>query len=130
MVRHMYAIPVPNSDYEMANNFMNAISYHIKKKHRVLIYPEAHIWPYYNGIRHFKPASFRYPVMDNAPIIVMTTTFKKRRGCRKPKPIIYIDGPFYPDDSLSTQRDQINDLADKAYETCSIMRQEKIITNI
>ena len=117
IARHLHAIPVPNSDYEMANNFKNAMSYHIKKKHRVLIYPEAHIWPYYNRIRHFKPVSFRYPVTDKAPIIVMTTTFKKRKGNRKPKPIIYIDGPFYPNTFLSTERDQINALAELTYET-------------
>ena len=117
IARHLGAIPVPNNDYDMQNNFKDAISYHIKKRHRVLIYPEAHIWPYFNGIRHFKPSSLRYPVNDNAPVIVMTTTFKKRKLGRKPKPVIYIDGPFYPDLSLSTQREQIKTLADKVYET-------------
>lgn len=116
MVRHFFAIPVPNADYEMNQNFVEAIKYHLNKQHRVLIYPEAHIWPYYKGIRHFKSASFRYPVDDDAPVIVMTTTFKKRKGNRKPKPIIYVDGPFYKDETLS-YREQISDLAERAYQT-------------
>ena len=97
------------------DNFTDALNYHINKGHRVLIYPEAHIWPYYNDIRHFKSVSFKYPVDDNAPIFTATTTFKKRKGCRKPKPIIYIDGPFFPDETLP-YRERVNDLAERAYE--------------
>ena len=116
LVSHFYAIPTPNMDIEMTENFKECLSYHINKRHRVLIYPEAHIWPYYNGIRPFRSASFRYPVDENVPIVVATTTFKKRRGNRKPKPIIYLDGPFYSNSDLS-YHDQINELRNKAYET-------------
>ena len=114
-VRHLYAIPTPNNDLEMYNNFVECMSYYIKKGERVLIYPEAHIWPYYNDIRHFKSSSFKYPVDDNAPVFIATTTFKKRKGNRKPKPIIYIDGPFFPDETLS-HRERIEDLATRVYE--------------
>ena len=115
LVRHFYAIPTPNMDITMTENFKECLSYHVKKGHRVLIYPEAHIWPYYNGIRNFRTASFRYPIDDNVPIVVATTTFKKRKGNRKPKPIIYLDGPFYPNNELS-YHDQINDIRNRAYE--------------
>ena len=114
LVKHFYAIPVP-TDKEMFENYVKALSWHIEKKHRVLIFPEAHIWPYYNKIRKFKTGSFRYPVNDNAPIVTFTTTFKKRKGNRKPKPIIYVDGPFYPDESLP-YRQRVDDLANRAYE--------------
>ena len=114
LVKHFYAIPVP-LDKEMFENYVNALSWHIHKKHRVLIFPEAHIWPYYTKIRRFRTGSFRYPVNDNVPIVTFTTTFKKRRGNRKPKPIIYVDGPFYPDESLP-YRQRVDDLAGKAYE--------------
>ena len=92
LVKHFLAIPVPN-DKSMFQNYVDALSWHINKRHRVLIFPEAHIWPYYNKI----------------------TTFKKRKGNRKPKPIIYIDGPFYPDMSLP-YRERVDDLANRAYE--------------
>ena len=116
LVKHFYAVPIPNMDAKMIENFTDCISFHIKKKHRVLIYPEAHIWPYYNDIRPFKAASFRYPIDSNAPIVVATTTFKKRKGNRKPKPIIYLDGPFYPNTDLFSIHDQINDLRNRAYD--------------
>lgn len=115
IVKHFDAIPVPNRSIEMTDNFRECLSYNIKKGHRVLIYPEAHIWPYYNGIRNFKSVSFRYPVDDKVPVVVATTTFKKRKDNRKPKPIIYLDGPFYPNESLS-YHDQVNELRDRVYE--------------
>ena len=114
-VSHMYAIPTPNNDKQMMDNFNECLSYYIKKGERVLIFPEAHIWPYYNNIRHFKSVSFRYPVDDDVPIFIATTTFKKRKGNKKPKPIIYIDGPFFPDGTLP-YRERVNDLAERAYE--------------
>ena len=115
LVKHFYAIPIPNKDKEMSDHYLECLSWNINKGHRVLIYPEAHIWPYYNDIRPLKPGAFRYPVNDHAPVIVATTTFKKRKGNRKPKPIIYLDGPYDPDDSLP-YRDSVNDLANRVYE--------------
>lgn len=115
IVKHFYAIPVPNKDKEMNDRYLECLSWNINKGRRVLIYPEAHIWPYYNNIRHFKSVSFKYPVDQNVPIFTSTTTFKQRKGNKKPKPIIYIDGPFYPDETLPV-RDRVNDLAQKAYE--------------
>ena len=123
LVKHFYAIPVPNKDKEMNDRYLECLSWNINKGHSVLIYPEAHIWPYYNDIRHLKPGAFRYPVNDNAPVIVATTTFKKRKGNRKPKPIIYLDGPYYPDDSLP-YRDSVQDLTDRVYE-CMKYRASK-----
>ena len=99
----------------MFDRFTECMSDYINKGERVLIFPEAHIWPYYNNIRNFKAVSFRFPVNDNVPIFIATTTFKKRKGNRKPRPIIYIDGPIYPDENLSI-RDRVNDLREKAYE--------------
>ena len=115
IVSHLHAIPVPNLDKDMSDDFVECLSYNIKKKNRVLIFPEAHIWPYYNDIRNFKAVSFRYPCNDSAPVFVATTTFKKRKGNRKPKPIIYIDGPFFPDETLD-YRDRVNDLKERVYE--------------
>ena len=115
LVKHFGAIPTPNQDAEMCENFVECLSWNIKHRNRVLIFPEAHIWPYYNKIRNFRAASFRYPVTDNAPVVVATTTFKKRKGNRKPKPIIYLDGPFYPDTRLS-EHEQIKELRDRVYE--------------
>lgn len=116
MVKSLGAIPIPNkNDLEMFANYTKYLSHHIQKKHRVLIYPEAHIWPYCNFVRDFTPSSFRYPVNDNVPIITATTVFKKKRFKKKPIAYIYIDGPFYANPEL-TGREKVDDLAYRAQQ--------------
>ncbi len=61
IVEMLGALPVPENK-EAMKNFLEAIEYHIEKRHSITIYPEAHIWPYYTKIRPFKSVSFKYPV--------------------------------------------------------------------
>ena len=63
------------------------------------VYPEAHIWPYYTGVREFSDASFLYPAKFGAPVYAATTVFRKRRLFAAPRCEVYIDGPFLPDES-------------------------------
>jgi len=44
----------------------------------VAIYPEAHEWPYYNGVRDFSPAAFTYPVRTGAPVLPFAVTYRRR----------------------------------------------------
>ena len=81
----------------------------------ITIYPEAHIWPYYTGIRPFSDASFYYPVMMKAPVFCATTCFQKRRFFKTPRAVTFIDGPFYPQEGL-TRAMGAKDLRDKCYE--------------
>lgn len=87
-----------------------------KKKGVVLIYPEAHVWPYYTKIRPFDPTSMHFPVALNAPSFTMTTTYHKPRFGKRPKIVIYIDGPFYPDLHLNGKKAQIK-LHDQIWDT-------------
>ena len=73
---------------------------HISREDLITIYPEAHIWPFYTGIRPFPAASFGYPARDGAPVYAMTSCYRKRRLGAFPKVVTYLDGPFYPDSSL------------------------------
>lgn len=117
MIRAIGAIPVPNKDDEqMFKNYQNCMSHHIKKGHNIIIYPEAHVWRYYNDIRHFKSGAFRYPVSDNAPIFTFTKTFKKSKWRNIPKVIVYISGPIYPDTSLPYEQ-AVDKLKDDAYQS-------------
>lgn len=112
VVKALGAIPIPNkNDVTMYMNYVKCLSHHIKRRHRILIYPEAHIWPYCTEIRDFSHSSFRYPVNDNAPVIVATTVFKKRKHHKKPKPIVFLDGPFYPNKEIINARERGDDLA-------------------
>ena len=114
LIRALGAFPTPSS-LELYKKFRNCIEYHIEKRHKVIIYPEAHIWPYYTDIRPFMSKSFRYPVELDTPIMVATTTYRKRKHSKTPKIVIYIDGPFYPNKNL-TYQECIDDLRNQAYE--------------
>ena len=108
------ALPLPD-DMAAYRNFLAAVERRIKEGNCVVIYPEAHIWPYYTGIRGFADDSFYYPVKYNTPVYCFTNTYQKRRISKKPRIITYIDGPFYPDESLPP-RAQKKELRDRVYE--------------
>ena len=93
------ALPLPD-DIVAARNFNFAIETLIENKKCIAIYPEAHIWPYYTGIRNYGDNAFRYPAKANVPVFSFTNTYHKKLG-KTPRIITYIDGPFYPDESCS-----------------------------
>lgn len=115
------ALPVPDSISEY-KKFTKAYKKRISEGHPVVIYPEAHVWPYYTDIRPFEKTSFRFPAELKVPVYVMTTTYTKRfifgRSLKRPKINVYVDGPFYPDEELSIKDNQ-QMFHDKVYETMS-----------
>lgn len=76
IVEMLGAIPVPG-DLDSTKNFIDRIKNRIEKGYSISIYPEAHIWPYYTGIRNFKSVSFKYPVKLNRPSFCITNTYQK-----------------------------------------------------
>lgn len=96
------AIPLPDTT-EAYKNFLAEIKNKLDKNQPIHIYPEAHLWPYYPKIRPFNEQSFAYPVKFNKPVFASTVTFQKRKHGKRPKVVVYVDGPFYPDDSLNKQ---------------------------
>lgn len=111
---YMGAIPLPGN-MSAAKNFMDIIKLRIQEKAAVVIYPEAHIWPFYTGIRPFGDHSFRYPVQHNTPVFCFTNTYQKRRFGKKPKIVTYVDGPFFADENLSLKEKRAS-LRDQVYE--------------
>lgn len=112
---YLGALPLPGTLKAM-RNFKEAIHTRIAQGRRIVIYPEAHIWPYYTGIRDFPATSMKYPVELDAPSLVMTTTYRTRRFGRKPRTVTYLDGPFYPDGSLPPKQ-RAQALRDVIYKT-------------
>lgn len=112
---YLGALPLPDNLKAM-RNFRDAIRLRIAEGNGIVIYPEAHIWPFYTGIRDFPATSMKYPVELDAPSFAMTTTYRKRRFSRKPRTVTYLDGPFYPDPALSP-RARAQALRDQIYET-------------
>ena len=94
------ALPLPD-DMVAYKNFIKAVETRIKQNKCVVIYPEAHIWPYYTGIRPFVDTSFQYPIKLSVPTFCFTNTYQKRRFSKKPRIVTYVDGPFFPNDKLS-----------------------------
>lgn len=72
----------------------------------MIIYPEAHIWPYYTKIRPFIDGSFGYPVKFNAPSIPIITVFKKRKFFKKPKRVILIGKYVMPKEDLKVNENK------------------------
>lgn len=99
------AIPKSDSIGE-TKKVLDTVLTRIKTNKCVVIYPEAHVWPYYTKIRPFKSASFKFPVLCNAPSFVMTTTYYKRKFGKKPGIKVYVDGPFIPDNNISKKERQ------------------------
>ena len=101
--------------------FNNAVDKRLAQKKAIVIYPEAHVWPYATKIRKFPAGgrSFKYAVRNNVPVYSMTTTYHKRKNRKKgdlPRMDIYLDGPFYPDTNASNEAKQDN-LAEKIYHS-------------
>ena len=101
--------------------FNDAVDERLKQKKCLVIYPEAHVWPYTTKIRKFPAGdrSFKYAVRNDLPVFTMTTTYHKRKNKKRgdlPRMDVYVDGPFYPD-SKKTEDENRAELARKAYDS-------------
>lgn len=92
-------LPIPN-DIDNLMKMKEAIKCLIDHKEVVLIYPEAHIWPYYTHIRNFKDVSFSYPAELNAPVLPAVTIWRGKEG-KKPKQTVIFGEPIYPNPELT-----------------------------
>ncbi|MDO5402606.1 MAG: hypothetical protein Q4F11_04125 [Eubacteriales bacterium] len=108
------AFTLPNHISGM-KNFVRAMKYRVNEGNGIVIYPEAHIWPYYTGIRPFTAESFAYPVMFNKPVFSFTVTYHKRKKRRQPVIKVYVDGPLYPK-KWKKQKEAQKDLRDAVYD--------------
>lgn len=102
IVKMLGAVPIPATLKGM-KRFQGSIAELIARKRVIAIYPEAHIWPYYTDIRYFGTQSFHYAVECKAPCFTYTNIYTQRKlkFLKCPKVVTYIDGPFYPDETLS-----------------------------
>ena len=108
------ALPLPDTK-EATKNFIHAIEERLKQKKAIVIYPEAHIWPYYTKIRPFVNTSFCYPIRYDKPTFCFTNTYQKRKHSQKVKIVTYIDGPFYAD-KTKNRVEQRQDLRNQVYD--------------
>lgn len=118
IVQMLGGIAIPNQVSGM-KHFMEAVSDEFRKGHDIAIFPEAHIWPYYTGVRPFPATSFAYPVKMNVPVIAFFAAYSEPRRIdrllgRKAAIRIYLSGPICPDTSLPYKKAQ-QKLRDEVY---------------
>lgn len=112
-------IPLPTNPRNLLD-FQKVLEYYsTKEKEIVAIYPEAHIWPTYTGVRNFNRTSFRYPSKFNLPVVPVFFARRPRVGIWKyikktPCVTTYIGKPIYPDETKN-QKENMLFLGDKSY---------------
>jgi len=122
LVKAIGYLPLPlEGDYSHLRDLDEAIKFYINKKQHILIYPEAHVWPYYTKIREFKNGSFHYPAKLNKPIMPFVTIWKKVWWRKKPVQVIVFGDLIYPKEGLSVHenRDYLHDECLKAMQKIS-----------
>lgn len=122
LIKTLGGLPIAES-YTGMKKFNAIIAEYIQKKHWIAIYPEAHIWHYYTKIRNFPAVSFGYPVKLKTPVFSYTMVYKKRKHRKYPKRIVYIDGPFFADETLPYKQ-AVQKLRDEVYAAMSKRAEE------
>ena len=109
IVQMLGAIPVP-AKIGCLRQFVDALEIRCRQGACVAIYPEAHIWPYFTGIRQFPDASFKYPAKFNMPVVAMVTTYRKRGGAlrfvKTPARTVVLSDPIYAKAGMTMQEAQ------------------------
>ncbi len=114
LLQQLGAIPLTDKMH-LKKDFLRCIKKRIEQKSLITIFPEAHIWLFYNKIRPFSEVSFKYPVITNAPVYALTNCYQKRKFGKFPKVVTYLDGPFYPKEELSKDENAVY-LRDLVYQ--------------
>lgn len=101
--------------------FNEAVDKRLAQKKVLVIYPEAHVWPYATKARKFPAGSksFKYAVRNDLPVYAMTTTYHRRKDKKHgdlPRMDVYLDGPFYPDNTLDEDK-KMDKLAIQVYDS-------------
>lgn len=107
------ALPLPDTVGGM-KQFLSAMEQRLASGNWIAVFPEAHVWEYCSFIRPYGAAAFRYPVKFGKPAYAMTVTYQKRHFSRRPRAIVFLDGPFFPDAALPL-RAQADNLRAQVY---------------
>ncbi len=111
-----YGVIPLGSNLEEKKEFLRCVETRLQEGKAVIVYPEAHVWPYYTKIRPFDEQAFCYLSKQKKPMFVLTNCYQKRRFFKKPRIVTYADGPFYPSLELSANQ-AAKELRNIAYET-------------
>ncbi len=119
LIKMLGCIPIPNS-LTARPAYIKATSEFLKEGKVIQIYPEASLWPYYNGIRKFKSGAFHFAAKNNVPIVPIAIHFRKPRGFEKWLPsknslvTVHIGKPIYPNNDLPF-KESLEELLQKSH---------------
>lgn len=111
-----YGVIPLGSTLDEKKAFLDCVETRMQEGKAVIVYPEAHVWPYYTKIRPFDHQAFWYLSKQKKPMFVLTNCYQKRRFFKRPRIVTYADGPFYPRTDIS-ELEAAKELRDIAYET-------------
>lgn len=118
-----YGVIPLGSNLDEKKAFLHCVQTRVKQGNAVIVYPEAHVWPYYTKIRSFDHQAFCYIADLQKPMFVLTNCYQKRRFFKRPQIVTYADGPFYPRTDVS-RHIAAKELRDIAYQTmCKRVRE-------
>ena len=131
LLPYLGALPTPNN-MQGLKELDRAVEQRLSEGSAIMIYPEAHLWPWHTGIRPLPTSAFSFPVATGRPVFTATTTYHESRFRRHPRATVYVDGPFYPDESLSKPkrkaklRDEVQAVMERraAESTCEYVHYE------
>ncbi len=93
IVQMVGGIPVP-SQLKTLRQFSETVKLRCAQGSCITVYPEAHIWPYYTGVRPFPPTSFTYPAEMRVPVVAMVTRYRKSRLFQTPARTVVFSDPI------------------------------------
>ena len=107
VVQMLGAFPVPDTP-SGHRAFLRAMGERTAQKAVFAVYPEAHIWPYYTGVRPFPSASFIYPVHFGRTVVACAVTYRRRRILRflPPALTLTLSDPLFPDPAAAPGADR------------------------
>ena len=114
ILRPLGALPIPK-EIRRLRELNEAIAKRCERE-AVVIYPEGHVWEYYDGVRPFNATAFEYPVKMKKAVFSLTTVYKKRKNGKKPSMEVYVDGPFFECENLPI-RERGRDLCERVHRT-------------
>lgn len=120
LVKALGVIPTPGNVYQ-TELFLKNCKKFVENKRILHIYPEGHLVPYYNGLRPFNKGAFKIAVKNNAPILPIVFSWRKRKGLyrlwlpEKPCINLTIGKPIYPNLDLP-KKEQDEYMKNEAFE--------------
>ena len=98
IIGYLGAVPVP-CDLKTSRGFRAALGDALLRGEAVVVFPEAHVWQGYTGLRPMDSSAFGFPDKFSVPAFSATRVYKKSKlfGFKR---VVYIDGPFYPDKTI------------------------------